>query len=102
MDRLLIKNTDGTIDCANQNTCDHDTPCNECEQWSRIVEKLAEYEDKIERGEVAETKEIDTKVDRALAFLDEINEQGTIEYSNYSLLHDLISAIYGEGSVNNV
>lgn len=43
--------------------------------------------------------EVDNKVDRALAFLDELNEQGAIEYSDYSALYDLISDIYCEWSV---
>lgn len=41
-------------------------------------------------------------VDDALALLDEMNEQGRIEYADYSQLHDVIAAMLGRGTCHDV
>ena len=40
-------------------------------------------------------------VDDVLALLDEMNEQGRIEYADYSQLHDAIAATLGRGTCRN-
>ncbi len=45
MKRLTRRNSDGSIDCAKQDKCSHEEPCDECEQWVFIAEKLADYEE---------------------------------------------------------
>ena len=37
-------------------------------------------------------------VDNAISLLDEMNEQGRIEYADYSQLHDAIAATLGRGT----
>ena len=41
-------------------------------------------------------------VDDVLALLDEMNEQGRIEYADYSQLHDAIAATLGRGTCHDV
>lgn len=40
-------------------------------------------------------------VEDAISLLDEMNEQGRIEYADYSQLHDIIAATPGRGTCKN-
>ena len=77
-----------------------------CEEINR-QEKVIEQQRK-DYGELAQINHrlseriANSDVDNVLSLLDEMNEQGRIEYADYSQLHDAIAATLGGGECEDV